>query len=79
MCERGLCGLGSLDPGGLFRAIELADPWALTLGGGLEGATETCSYVTVRGGRGGGGESGLTAIWWGGEGNGPACDTGLEW
>lgn len=26
VCERGLCGLGSLDPSGLFREIELADP-----------------------------------------------------
>lgn len=32
VCDRCLCGLGSLDPRGLvFSAIELADPWALAL------------------------------------------------
>ena len=76
VCERGLCGLGSLDPSGLFREIELADPWALALVVGPEGATETVPYVTVRAGRGGGGRFGLTGIWWGGEGSGPACGTG---
>lgn len=80
VCERNLCGLGSLDASGLFRAIELADPCALaltpTLVLGLEDATEIGPYVTARAGRGGGGESGLTVIWWGGEGSGPACNTG---
>lgn len=77
--NRCLCGLGSLDPSGLFRAIEVADPWALALTlaltVGLEGATETGPYAT-RAGRGGGGKFGLTAIWWGGDGSGPALGTG---
>jgi hypothetical protein len=76
--ERGLCGLDSLDPSGLFEARELADPWALALAVGLEGTTEIGPYVTVREGRGGGGKIGLTAIWWGGEGNGPASDIGTR-
>ena len=79
VCVRCLCGLGSLDPSGLFRAIEVADPWALALTlaltVGLEGATETGPYAT-RAGRGGGGKFGLTAIWWGGDGSGPALGTG---
>ena len=80
VCDRCLCGLGSLDPRGLFSAIELADPWALALtvalALGLEGTTETGPYVTLRAGRGGGGRVGLTAIWWGGDGSGPACSVG---
>ena len=66
MCNRCLCGLGSLDPSGFFRAIEVADPWALALtlalAVGLEGATETGPYATLRAGRGGGGKIGLTGI-----------------
>ena len=80
VCDRCLCGLGSLDPSGLFRAIEVADPWALAftlaLTVGLEGTTETGPFVTLRAGRAGGGKVGLTVMRWGGDGSGPACSVG---
>ena len=62
----GVCGLCGLT--GLFTGIELVDPCALALALAIEGA------ITARAGRGGGGEFGITSIWRGGEGSGPACD-----
>jgi hypothetical protein len=78
-----LCGLGSLGPSVFFSSeIELVDSCALALAPAmaLEGTTETGPYAAMRTGRGGGGGgelcSAATSMWWGGEGNGPACDAG---
>ena len=70
-CACDLCGLSSVDPSGLFGAIELVDPGTLALA--LGGATDTDPCATGRAGRRGGGEIGITSIC---EGSGPASDEG---